>query len=275
MFGCAAVFTGCSDDDDDNNGPDGGGPGVLEKKVTKITESFQSEVKEVTTFAYDADGRLTKMTTTGDNAQVIDVTYPEGQIVMSYSEAGDEDYYRVTMTLEDGRATSSLAKGTSEDDESFEEYTYAYSGGYLSRQEWVYTEPWNTEDPTDENMTNWEVKDGNLARVYGGLYEDGEEEMVFTASDVRNNANIDLFAYVILSAEADGGMEPFYFGAGGSRFGSMPSKVTSRDVSSGEVYDELVIEYVTDAAGYVTRITATRDEDGTMEVSTYEIEYED
>ena len=271
VLACASLFTGCSDDDDDKGSdvPGSGDVAVLERKVAKITEKFQSEVTDVTTFAYDASGRLVKMTTSGDNARVIDVTYPEGQIVMSYSYEDDADAYRVTMTLENGRAVSNVSGSTSEEATTWSEVKYSYSGNFLSRTEWVYMNEDNETDPTDEDVTNWEVTDGKLTRMYG-TYEDGEDETLFTQSDVANNANIDLFAYLLLSDYED--VEPFYFGAGGNRFEMMPSKMTSQDVDG--VYDELTITYETDAAGYVTRITASRDDDGYQETSTYEITYE-
>lgn len=263
-----AMFIGCSDDDDDDNGngqgAGNGGSGVmvLPKKVSKIVTSHNGLQAMTDLFAYDAKGRLTKITDTeyGDKREYItNITYGDNKITLS---KGDEPS---VITLKDGKAISYIDYDGSN---RRSEYTYTYSGKYLSK---AVCKDFKKNNDTWENdgsdEANYTVKDGNLLNmVYSynnGIDDTGKGTITYEMSNIDNNTNIDLYGYVMAE-------DVFLLCAVGDRSKKLPAKVV--DQEEGEEADVTTYTYKTDKEGYITEITETED-DGKY-VTEYAITYE-
>lgn len=268
---CGLAFFSCSDNGGDGegegngNGAGNGGSGVtvLSKKVVKTVEYDEEtpEQKDVTLYAYDAEGRLSKMTETNANetySEVYTVIYSDNQIKMvSDGEYGDTEIY----DLENG-----FVKKMSSSSSYYKlEATYTYEDDYFTTSKAVgYNfsgDSWQTD--LEENYT-CEVKDGNLVKFI-------DEDYVVTVetSKVENNANID-----IIYNDVIGWRNEFLLCIAGKRFKNLPAKIEEK-VPSTQDGDVLTYEYTVDKDGYVTKVVITdKEAGGDPYVSVMEIYYE-
>lgn len=269
LFCTTTLFTACSDDDDDKDGGNGKGEGnggsgvdVLSKKVSKIVSSHNGVEETTCLFAYDANERLSKITETrnGSTGKVTNITYGDNQITLSVEGRNEP----TVIKMKDGRAVSSV-EYYGNDDRS--EYTYAYSGKYLSKiacKDFTKNNETWEEDGSDESTLT--VKDGNLMGIVS-TYDYGEEETgtcttTFEMSNTDNNANIDLYGFMMED-------NILLLCVAGDRFKKLPAKYT--DQEEGEQPDVTTFAYEVNQEGYVTKITQT--EDGRY-VTVYSVTYE-
>ena len=270
---CASLFVACTDEDDDNGGkeeepgieiPDGNGNEggesveILPKKITKIVGYEDGSEFVEFVFEYDSDGRLIEQTVDGD--WIVEIDYPtDTQVVASSSSGGEQTFY-----LEDGKATTCVQEAYFD----FER-EYVYSGGYLSRI-----------DEDGDVLLDIDVEDGELVAI-----SDDDVENTFTLSDVDNNAQIDLYGFILsyVIGYMDDEVEmDFYLGVTGERYRHLPSKIFGySDDPSLEYTLSMTFDYEVDDEGYVTEIEVTyRDGYNSGEVTdtyteVYEIIYED
>lgn len=268
---CGLAFFSCSDNGGDGegegngNGAGDGGSGVtvLSKKVVKTVEYDEEtpEQKDVTLYAYDAEGRLSKMTETNADetySEVYTVTYSDNQIKIVRDD-DDEDVE--IYDLENG-----FVKKMSSLNSYYKlEATYTYEDEYLATSKAVgYNfsgDSWQTD--LEESYT-CEVKDGNLVKSV-------DEDYVVTVetSKVENNANID-----IIYNDVVGWRNEFLLCIAGKRFKNLPARVEGKVPSTQEGYI-VTYEYTVDKDGYVTKVVITDGEEGgDPYVSVMEIYYE-
>ena len=236
---CIALFTGCSDDDGDK-----GNGGRADKRVARIISDFGGGDIEISEFVYDEQGRLIRVVEDygSDGTYELLYTYAEDEVRMY----GDEE--SVTATLIDGKAVRCVYEYG---DYEYEEYRYEYEGNYLSG-----VSCWLNGDA---------VYDVELSVDGGDLYEAKDEmsrdRAVFTPSSIANNANIDLYAF-ILPKGLEEDVEIYYPSAiTGERFAHLPSRIVTPDRGT------YTYTYELDEDGNVVKI---EDEDG----SSYTIVYE-
>lgn len=261
MLCAMACFTACSDDDDNNGGGNGNGAGnggsgveVKERKLVRVEEQGEGESqKYITYFAYDSEGRLSKITETdeaGDYEDEKTVTYADGQITVAgeyeedvYVLNGDGYVQTLSYDYEEGR----------------EDCTYTYSNGYLSRITYTYYENVDGEwvkDETEE-MDEFSVAGGNLSKF---VYRYGSEvdEVTVEASSTPNNMNLDYLYDQWLGSESE-----FLLCIAGKRYQNLPARIT------GEGYAR-TYEYTVDGDGYVTKAV----EKNGNQINTYRFYYE-
>lgn len=266
---CTTLFMGCDKDDDDDNGngqgAGNGGSGVvvLAKKISKIVSSHNGTPGTTYFYAYDGNGRLTKITETyqgSTSEDVTNITYGDNKITLTSN--GKE---ASVITLKDGRATSFLDYDGSD---YRSEYTYTYAGKYLSKavcKDFEKNKDTWESDGSDEST--YTVKDGNLLNVvysYNyGVDDTGKSTMTLEMSNTDNNTNIDLYGFVMSD-------ELFLLCTVGDRYKKLPAKIT--DQEEGEKDDVTTYSYKTDKDGYITEMTET--EDNGKYVTVYTITYE-
>ena len=255
MMCAMAMFTACSDNDDNTGngkGPDDGGTGVevKEKKLVRVEE----DGKYVTLFAYDEEGRLSKITDTdkeGSYEDVQTVAYSDGRVTVRGEY--DEDIYVLNA---DGYLTELMYGDEEEDATSREDYTYEYKDGYLVKASYTYEHlvdgEWVLGGFEEEEYT---VKDGDLVSLVFRFSEDGEtvkggEEITVEPSSTPNNMNIDYLYNLWLGTE-----DEVLLCLSGKRFKHLPAKIvdTEKEVTT--------FEYTVDKDGYVTKAVEKDDED--------------
>lgn len=265
---CTTLFMGCDKDDDDDNGngqgAGNGGSGVvvLAKKISKIVSSHNGTPETTYLYAYDGNGRLTKITETyrgSTSEDVTNITYGDNKITLT-----SKDNEVSVITLKDGRATSFVDYDGSD---YRSEYAYTYAGKYLSKavcKDFQKNNATWEEDGSDEST--YTVKDGNLLNVINsynyGVDNTGKYSTSLEMSNTDNNTNIDLYGFVM-------GDEVFLLCTVGDRYKKLPAKVTGQE--EGEEDDVTTYSYKTDKDGYITEMTET--EDGN-DVTVYTITYE-
>ena len=245
MLCAMACFTACSDDDDNNGGGNGNGAGnggsgveVKERKLVRVEEQEGNDgTKYITHFAYDSEGRLSKITESPEDGSYENektVTYGDGRITVAGEY--EEDVY----VLNGDGYVQTLSYDYEEDRE---DCTYTYSNGYLSRMTFAYYEyvdgEWVKEEP--EEVTEYVVADSNLSKCvsrYGSM----ESERTVEASSTLNNMNIDY-----LYAQWLGNGDEFLLCIAGKRYRNLPASITI----GGNV---MTFEYEVDGDGYVTEV---------------------
>ena len=276
---CASVmFVGCSDDDDNENGGNGegagnGGSGVIvkPKKVVKMIETSTWEdggntgsSKDTTLYAYDAEGRLSKITKlSGDlsnREDVSNITYASDKIIITDVPNSSTDVSTPSIIeLKDGRAIKTTSNGT----DYSREVAYSYSGKYISEMISKQTEIYDGQEHIYMDTMIYSVKDGNLVNY---IYSDKDDDDISTMemSSVDNNMNIDL-VYGDIAEIGDGAT---LLCVTGDRFKKLPAKEIYKEV--GDEDDIITYAYEQDKDGYVTKITMI--DGGSTNV--YEITYE-
>ena len=244
MLCAMACFTACSDDDDNNGGGNGDGAGnggsgveVKERKLVRVEEQEgNDDTKYITYFAYDSEGRLSKITETDDaggDEDVQTVTYGDGRITVAGEY--DEDVY----VLNGDGYVQTLSYDYEKDRK---DCTYTYSNGYLSRVTYTYYEKVDGEWVKDEWEDTYEltVADGNLSKlVY--RYGSEAEETTFEMSSTPNNMNIDYLYNLWM-----GNVDEFLLCIAGKRYRNLPARITA------DTY-MVTYEYTVDGDGYVTK----------------------
>ena len=275
---CASVmFVGCSDDDDNENGGNGegagnGGSGVIvkPKKVVQVIETYTREdggntgsSKDTTLYAYDAEGRLSKITElSGDlsnREDVSNITYASDKITITDVPNSSTDVSTPSIIeLKDGRAIKTTSNSTNYSSE----VAYSYSGKYISEIISKYTEIYDGQEHIYMDTMIYSVKDGNLVNY---IYSDKDDDDISTMemSSVDNNMNIDL-VYGDIAEIGDGAT---LLCVTGDRFKKLPAKETYKD---GKEEYSITYTYGQDKDGYVTKITVI--DGGSTNV--YEITYE-
>ena len=261
MLCAMACFTACSDDDDNNGGGNGNGAGnggsgveVKERKLVRVEEQEGNDgTKYITHFAYDSEGRLSKITESPEDGSYEDeqtVTYGDGQITVAGEY--DEDVY----VLNGDGDVQTLSYDYEEDRE---DCTYTYSNGYLSRITYAYYEyvdgEWVKEE--SEEVTEYVVSDGNLSKVFSNDYNE-EYEMTVEMSSTPNNMNIDYLYDQWLGSESE-----FLLCIAGKRYQNLPARITWEGYAR-------TYEYTVDGDGYVTKAV----EKNGNQINTYRFYYE-
>ena len=242
---CAMMcFTACSDDDDNNGGGNGNGAGnggsgveVKERKLVRVEEQEGNDgTKYITHFAYDSEGRLSKITESPEDGSYENektVTYGDGRITVAGEY--EEDVY----VLNGDGYVQTLSYDYEEDRE---DCTYTYSNGYLSQITYTYYRnedgEWVKEE--DSDTEEYVVSDGNLSKVFSNDYNE-EYEMTVEMSSTPNNMNIDYLYDQWLGSENE-----FLLCIAGKRYRNLPARVTDGD-------DVTTYEYTVDGDGYVTK----------------------
>ena len=183
----ALLFSACTDEAENEDGSAGLPPveepgdevddtPLLEKKIVKILADLGDGDLAEFAFAYNAEGRLVKISLDDGGYGGSDecrITYSGDSLFMDlYSE------HRVFAELEDGKAAYCEYIPLSEPS-GWWGYDFIYSRGYLSEV---------LED--GEEYLHMDVVGGNLASM------SGDGEMTFLASEVETNANVDLFYFL-------------------------------------------------------------------------------
>ena len=243
----ALLFSACTDEAENENGSAGLPPveepgdevddtPLLEKKIVKILADLGDGDLAEFAFAYNAEGRLVKISLDDGGYGGSDecrITYSGDSLFMDlYSE------HRVFAELEDGKAAYCEYIPLSEPS-GWWGYDFIYSRGYLSEV---------LED--GEEYLHMDVVGGNLASM------SGDGEMTFLASEVENNANVDLFYFLFGWVSGyDDFWELGFAGALGERYKYLPESISTYedDPSLSYVYLE-TFHYETDADGDVTEI---------------------
>lgn len=276
---CAALFTSCTDDDKDDEGGNGQGGGnggsgvvILPKKVKEIVVSYKSRyssqehIDRTTLYAYDAQERVSSITTTepgNTTSRVKSFTYTDNKITIE-----EENNEPIIIELKDGRAVSSSEY---EGEKYIIQGSYTYSGNYLSK----LIKKVVNEDVNDGSMQNYlrdssifVVKDGNLDSVdyYYYYYDENEKQkgiMSYVINNERdNNVNLDLYGLLI-------GEDVILLNLTGTRYRKLPSLLTDRDELSDKT-DVTHYSYKVEE-GYITKITeAMEGEDEYFYTITYE-----
>lgn len=270
---CAVLFTTCSDDDKDDEGGNGqggdnGGSGVviLPKKITKIVFTDCGSEKETRRYAYDAQGRISNITTTyhGNPSSIVkSFTYTDSKTTIT-----EENNEPMVIEMKDGKAISSSEY---EGKKYNIQKTYSYSGNYLSKLiKKVVNVDVNDESWKDylTNSSTFIVQKGNLESIdyYYHLNEDEKEKGIISFelnNDRDNNINLDLYGLVISE-------DVILFGLTGNRYKKLPSKVTEVTEFADETYI-VDYSYKIDQKGYITEMTGDR---GNDQVFVYTITYE-
>ena len=243
----ALLFSACTDEAENEDGSAGLPPveepgdevddtPLLEKKIVKILADLGDGDLAEFAFAYNAEGRLVKISLDDGGFGGSDecrITYSGDSLFMDlYSE------HRVFAELEDGKAAYCEYIPLSEPS-GWWGYDFIYSRGYLSEV---------LED--GEEYLHMDVVGGNLASM------SGDGEMTFLASEVENNANVDLFYFLFGWVSGyDDFWELGFAGALGERYKYLPESISTYedDPSLSYVYLE-TFHYETDADGDVTEI---------------------
>ena len=243
----ALLFSACTDEAENEDGSAGLPPveepgdevddtPLLEKKIVKILADLGDGDLAEFAFAYNAEGRLVKISLDDGGYGGSDecrITYSGDSLFMDlYSE------HRVFAELEDGKAAYCEYIPLSEPS-GWWGYDFIYSRGYLSEV---------LED--GEEYLHMDVVGGNLASM------SGDGEMTFLASEVENNANVDLFYFLFGWVSGyDDFWELGFAGALGERYKYLPESISTYedDPSLSYVYLE-TFHYETDADGDVTEI---------------------
>lgn len=244
----ALLFSACTDEAENEDGSAGLPPveepgdevddtPLLEKKIVKILADLGDGDLAEFAFAYNAEGRLVKISLDDGGYGGSDecrITYSGDSLFMDlYSE------HRVFAELEDGKAAYCEYIPLSEPS-GWWGYDFIYSRGYLSE----------VLEDGEEYLHMDVVGGGNLASM------SGDGEMTFLASEVENNANVDLFYFLFGWVSGyDDFWELGFAGALGERYKYLPESISTYedDPSLSYVYLE-TFHYETDADGYVTEI---------------------
>ena len=244
----ALLFSACTDEAENEDGSAGLPPveepgdevddtPLLEKKIVKILADLGDGDLAEFAFAYNAEGRLVKISLDDGGYGGSDecrITYSGDSLFMDlYSE------YRVFAELENGKAAYCEYIPLSEPS-GWWGYDFIYSRGYLSE----------VLEDGEEYLHMDVVGGGNLASM------SGDGEMTFLASEVENNANVDLFYFLFGWVSGyDDFWELGFAGALGERYKYLPESISTYedDPSLSYVYLE-TFHYETDADGDVTEI---------------------
>lgn len=156
-----ASFTACSKDDDNDT--------LMIASITMLS----SEDTSVMSFTYDEQNRISKFI--DDDFSTV-FQYKNDQIVEKWiSVRYPSDSYEITYELKNGKTVAASGNGV---DMEFE-----YSGNQLVK---FMTED---EDGRDTTLFTWEG--GNVVKE-----SMGQDEFVFTATELDNNFNMDLNAFL-------------------------------------------------------------------------------
>ena len=254
---CASVmFVGCSEDeetDGNGNGAGNGGSGVIvkSKKVSRVIKTVSEGIyadTDTTDYAYDGEGRLSKITSSND---VNTITYASDKITIK------DDNRIETIELKNGRASMCSIDDTQETEQT----TYSYSGNYISEQVVKY-------DATDTDKNIFSIENGNLVKIDIDYVEDDDNGGIVESTDyeigsVDNNMNIDLVYGDIYDFSDYAAL----LCVTGDRFKNLPKTETYKE--DGKDYITNYV-YVQNEDGYVTQITKTSSEYSTVYDITYE-----
>lgn len=263
-----ALFTGCSDDDGDDKGNGqgagngGSGVEVVNKKISKIVSTLNGSQGTTYLYAYDGNGRLTKITEASKGStsdDVTNITYGNNKITLTINENESS-----VITLKDGKATSFVDYDGSN---YRSEYAYTYSGNYLSKTVCKDFEKKNEtweNDGSDESI--FTMNAGNLIQMVNsydyGPNNTGKSTTTLEISNIDNNTNIDLYGLIM-------GDDAFLLCAVGDRYKKLPAKVTKQE--EGGNADIMTYSYKTDKDGYIIEMTETGERNYVM---VYTITYE-
>lgn len=220
---------------------------ILPRRVSHIRVTWPEDQTFVRRYTYDAEGRITTITTTDRQNnyegasdepfedESITIEYAPGRIVET-DERGAVSTYELT----DGRTTAIIAApggGSYPDD-----CTYTYDAeGYVSGSTWAETG--SEEDELLDGKCTYTVVDGNLAKWND---DDGTYVTEYTIrydSERPNNLNIDLFGVDEFTFEHMFN-HIYLFGAGGCRLRSLPSRIDEKDGDTEIFRYEMDGEYI-------------------------------
>ena len=243
---------------------------ILPKRIKKIIESFEDYQaengigKNVYEYSYDATGRISSVKVTEDGeAEPWKSTYTYSSNQMIIREIGGDNQTE-TYTLENGKAKH--YKKTYPVHSEFDEFTFNYTGDYLSQIKGII----ESEYPTTENFT---FIGGKLTQYkwiddeYNNIYE----LLDFTYNQQLNNLNLDLFG-IILTDYFENVEDLFLYGITGKRSIYLPEKVKVSGIDEEDGKYEYPVSFKYEVKdNYITKVIM--DEDG--EKCEYEIFYED
>lgn len=238
-------FTSC-DDDDDNNAEGAGTDNVFPEGTKKVATT--NDGYETTTFNY-SDGKLISVKS-GQNENIT-FEYSGNAVIMTSVYTGGSQIEKTVYTLNigsNGFATNGTATYTYGNEKESGNFSFAYSGGYLTA---INT---TGEEGYDNYKITWE--NGNITRVvneYRFKDEDGEDSGTYTTTATYdgnlNVANISFFDELVDLDELE---YAYYAGLlGKTTKNLLKSKVETGDSSPYTTN----YTYELDANGYPISIT--------------------
>lgn len=225
---------------------------ILPKRIKKIVESFE-DGKNIYEYFYNDEGKLSSLQLTEDEEiepWKCTYTYSSNQLIIK--EIGSDNQIE-TYTLENGKATH--YKRTYANDDIFDEFTFHYSGEYLSQMKGIS----ESEYPITENF----VFNGGKLTQYKWIDDEQDDIytlLEFTYGQQLNNLNLDLFG-IIIADHFENVEDLFIYGITGKRSNYLPEKIiiSGIDEEDGEYEYPISLNYeVTD--NYITKVII--DEDG-------------
>lgn len=226
---------------------EGGDVEILPKKIKKVILYEEEDYYTIYEYTY-ADGKIVSVkrtNTPGNDVVTSTYTYSTDKITMLSKTPNGKDDYRIVFDLNNGK----LSHYKSNFDEYSDDFTYTYTGEYLSKVE-------GSEETPDEKMSEtFSFIQGKLTRyVYNSHeYVDIQD---YTYNNQLNNLNIDLFTFIAYNFESGSVDEGLLLGIIGKRCQYLPSsmKWTTEDEEDGKETTEHTFSYKMDG-DYITEMT--------------------
>lgn len=214
------------------------------KRLASITETEYS-TSEVTSFSYDADGRLIKVT---DNYSTIDIDYSglaAGKIVITDTETYDNDksIYEATVN-ELGLISSAVEKENSVTSTTWE---FAYTNGKLSKATII--------DGSDKEYIDISWENTLLTSyVETESWDNDIATATFTYSGVANTGNL-----AMLDEIYGLDLDDLEYLAMGGYFGEIPSELpTAVSYKDEDGTQTGTVTWELDADGYPVKLTSSQ-----------------